>query len=144
RVQAGGPPAAPEQRPSLLGLPLDVGREGADLPRRRDGAPMSVDVAERRGPGFSGDRTGTPLVRVRGLKKHFPITRGIIFQRKIGQVHAVDGIDFEIYPGETVGLVGETGCGKSTTARLLLRLMHVTEGESLFAGQDMTRLPPRQ
>ena len=48
-----------------------------------------------------------------GVKKHFPITRGIIFQKKVGAVHAVDGVDLEIYPGETVGLVGETGCGKS-------------------------------
>jgi len=53
----------------------------------------------------------TPLIRLEGIKKHFPITRGIIFQKRVGAVHAVDGVDLEVYPGETVGLVGETGCG---------------------------------
>ncbi|MGH2730945.1 MAG: ABC transporter ATP-binding protein [Actinomycetota bacterium] len=79
-----------------------------------------------------------PLVRLEGVKKHFPITSGIIFQKRIGQVHAVDGIDLEIYPGETLGLVGETGCGKSTTARLVVKLLDVTEGRVLFEGTDIT------
>jgi len=105
---------------------------------------MSVEVTERMPPAAGPDRAGTPLVRVRGLKKYFPITRGIIIQRKVGQVHAVDGIDLDIYPGETVGLVGETGCGKSTTARLVLRLFDVTEGTIEFDGQDITKLPPRK
>jgi oligopeptide/dipeptide ABC transporter ATP-binding protein len=89
-----------------------------------------------------GDATGgaQPLVKLSGVKKHFPITRGIIFQKKIGQVHAVDGIDLEVYPGETVGLVGETGCGKSTAARLIMKLMDVTEGTVSFDGQDITHL----
>jgi oligopeptide/dipeptide ABC transporter ATP-binding protein len=65
-------------------------------------------------------------VKLVGVKKYFPITRGILIQRKIGQVHAVDGIDLEVYPGETIGLVGETGCGKSTTARLITKLLDVT------------------
>ncbi|TMK18740.1 MAG: ATP-binding cassette domain-containing protein, partial [Actinobacteria bacterium] len=60
--------------------------------------------------------------------------------KKIGQVHAVDGVDLEVYPGETVGLVGETGCGKSTTARLITKLMDATEGNVYFDGQDITRL----
>jgi oligopeptide transport system ATP-binding protein len=81
-----------------------------------------------------------PLVRLTGIKKHFPITRGIIFQHKIGAVHAVDGVDLEIYPGETVGLVGETGCGKSTLARVLMRLYGVTEGTIWFDGRDVTNL----
>ncbi len=105
---------------------------------------MSVQVSERTEPPARPARTGEPLVRIRGLKKYFPITRGIIFQKKIGNVHAVDGIDLDIYPGETVGLVGETGCGKSTTARLILRLMDVTEGEILFQGQDISRIAPRK
>jgi peptide/nickel transport system ATP-binding protein len=82
----------------------------------------------------------TPLVRLRGVKKHFPITRGILFQKKIGAVHAVDGVDMDVYPGETIGLVGETGCGKSTTARLIMRLFDVTEGTIEFDGQDITHL----
>jgi len=87
---------------------------------------------------------GGPLVKLVGVKKHFPVTRGIVFQRKIGQVQAVDGIDLEVYPGETVGLVGETGCGKSTTARLIMRLLDVTEGSIYFDGEDITHRSRRK
>jgi peptide/nickel transport system ATP-binding protein len=100
-----------------------------------------VSVAARRpGPGSDGE----PLVRLRGVKKYFPITRGIILQRKVGQVHAVDGIDLEIPAGETFGLVGETGCGKSTTARLVARLLDATEGSIEYDGKDITRLSRRR
>ena len=84
-----------------------------------------------------------PLVRVTDLVKHFPITRGILFQREIASVKAVDGISFEVQPGETLGLVGESGCGKSTTARLLLRLIDPTGGTIEFDGQDITTVPQR-
>ncbi len=84
------------------------------------------------------------LVEVRDLVKHFPISRGIIIQRKVGAVKAVDGISFEIERGETLGIVGETGCGKSTTAKLLMRLLQATSGEILFEGQDMTRVKGAQ
>jgi oligopeptide/dipeptide ABC transporter ATP-binding protein len=80
-----------------------------------------------------------PLVRVRGLVKHFPITRGVLFQRQVGAVQAVDGISFEVQRGETLGIVGETGCGKSTTARLVMRLLEATSGEIAFEGEDVTR-----
>ena len=90
------------------------------------------------------DPARTPLVKVVGLTKHFPITRGVLFQRKVGAVHAVDGIDLEVYPGETVGLVGETGCGKSTTARLVMKLLEPTEGQIFFDGQDITRYGRRK
>jgi len=81
-----------------------------------------------------------PLVQVRDLVKHFPITRGILIQRKIGSVQAVDGLSFEVKRGETLGIVGETGCGKSTTARLVMRLLDATSGEVRFDGRDITRL----
>jgi peptide/nickel transport system ATP-binding protein len=85
-------------------------------------------------------RTGQPLLRLEGVVKHFPITRGIILQKKIGAVRAVDGVDLEIYPGETLGLVGETGCGKSTLARVAMRLFDVTDGKVWFDGKDITHI----
>ena len=87
---------------------------------------------------------GEPLLSVRNLKKYFPITQGIIFQKKIGQVHAVDDISFDVYPGETLGLVGESGCGKSTAARVITKLLPPTEGAITFEGQDITRFSRRE
>ena len=80
------------------------------------------------------------LVEVRDLVKHFPITRGVLFQRQIGAVRAVDGVSFDVHRGETLGIVGETGCGKSTTARLLLRLLEPTAGKIAFEGEDLGAL----
>ncbi len=102
---------------------------------------MSVDAKQLAPQPISP--AGSPLVKLVGVKKHFPITQGIFFQKRIGTVHAVDGIDLEVYPGETVGLVGETGCGKSTTARLITKLLEVTEGQVIFDGRDITRLDRR-
>ncbi|MDQ6842496.1 MAG: dipeptide ABC transporter ATP-binding protein [Actinomycetota bacterium] len=79
----------------------------------------------------------TALVEVRDLVKHFPIKKGIILQRQIGAVKAVDGVSFDVIQGETLGIVGETGCGKSTTARLLCRLMDPTSGTIMFDGRDV-------
>jgi peptide/nickel transport system ATP-binding protein/oligopeptide transport system ATP-binding protein len=87
-----------------------------------------------------GAPAGEPLVQVRDLVKHFPITRGIIVQRKIGAVRAVDGVSFQARRGETLGIVGETGCGKSTTAKLIMRLLEPTAGEVHFDGRDITHL----
>ena len=78
------------------------------------------------------------LVEVRDLVKHFPVTRGVIFRREIGTVHAVDGISFDVRRGETLGIVGETGCGKSTTARLISRLLEPTSGSIVFDGRDIS------
>ncbi|HEU4526491.1 MAG TPA: oligopeptide/dipeptide ABC transporter ATP-binding protein [Actinomycetota bacterium] len=99
---------------------------------------MSTQVSEQ--PTPVTEQARTPLVRITGVKKYFPITRGIIFQKKIGNVHAVDGVDLEIYPGETVGLVGETGCGKSTLARVIMRLYDATDGTIEFDGKDITKV----
>jgi peptide/nickel transport system ATP-binding protein/oligopeptide transport system ATP-binding protein len=84
------------------------------------------------------------LVSVRDLVKHFPITRGIVFQRQVGAVHAVDGISLDIIEGETLGIVGETGCGKSTTARLITRLLEPTSGTIEYRGENIAHLSRRQ
>ncbi len=78
-----------------------------------------------------------PLVQVSNLKKHFPITSGIIIQRQTGAVRAVDGISFQIQRGETLGLVGESGCGKTTAGRTLLGLYELTDGQVLIDGHDI-------
>ena len=80
----------------------------------------------------------SPLLTVTNLKKHFPITSPGLFKRQIGNVKAVDGISLEVLPGETLGLVGESGCGKSTAGRSILRLLEPTDGQITFKGQDIT------
>ncbi|CAN5767962.1 dipeptide ABC transporter ATP-binding protein [soil metagenome] len=81
-----------------------------------------------------------PLLDVRDLVMHFPLTQGIIFQKKVGAVQAVDGISLQVKRGETLGLVGESGCGKSTTGRAILQLYKPTSGQVIFNGKDLTKL----
>jgi oligopeptide transport system ATP-binding protein len=92
--------------------------------------------------------TGTPeangrkvVLRVRNLKKYFPINAGIILQRQVGAVKAVDDISFDVYEGETLGLVGDSGCGKSTTGRTVLQLYRPTSGSVEFEGRELTTMP---
>jgi oligopeptide/dipeptide ABC transporter ATP-binding protein len=82
---------------------------------------------------------GDDLLVVEDLKKHFPVTRGIIFQKQVAAVKAVDGISFTVKRGETLGVVGESGCGKSTMARCIMRLIDPTAGRIVFDGRDITR-----
>jgi peptide/nickel transport system ATP-binding protein len=88
-------------------------------------------------PEGVGPEEERPLLSVRGLKVHFPIKRGIVFDRTVGHVRAVDGVDMDIRRGETYGLVGESGCGKSTLGRAVLRLLEPTEGAVVFDGSDL-------
>jgi oligopeptide/dipeptide ABC transporter ATP-binding protein len=80
------------------------------------------------------------LLVVEGLEKYFPVTRGLVFQKEVGQVKAVDGVDFTLEQGQTLGVVGESGCGKSTMARCVARLLEPTGGKIVFDGRDITHL----
>ncbi len=92
-------------------------------------------------PAPSGSGTsGEPLLRVEGLVKHFPLTQGIVFKKTIGQVRAVDGVSFSLDKGETLGLVGESGCGKSTVSKLIMHLEKPTAGKIFYKGTDVTEL----
>jgi oligopeptide/dipeptide ABC transporter ATP-binding protein len=81
---------------------------------------------------------GTKLFEIRDLVMHFPLTKGVIFKKQVGAVRAVDGVSFDVFEGETLGLVGESGCGKSTTARVITRLLEPTSGEVRYKGEDIT------
>ena len=100
---------------------------------------MSTSLTEP-GVAGNGEGRGDALLQVTGLIKHFPVTRGIIFRRQVGAVQAVDGVTFSVAPGETLGLVGESGCGKTTTGRLLTRLLEPTAGQIIFDGRDISHL----
>jgi oligopeptide/dipeptide ABC transporter ATP-binding protein len=101
---------------------------------------VSGDTVASTAPSQGAARAGEPLVEVRDLVKHFPLTRGVVFRRRIGEVRAVDGVSFDVLRGETLGIVGESGCGKSTTARLLLRLMDPTGGSVKFEGTEIAHI----
>ncbi|WP_030883457.1 ABC transporter ATP-binding protein [Streptomyces sp. NRRL S-1868] len=86
---------------------------------------------------------GEPILQVRDLVKHFPLTQGILVKRQVGAVKAVDGVSFDLHRGETLGLVGESGCGKSTVAKLITHLEEPTAGTLRYKGEDITRLSGR-
>ena len=90
-------------------------------------------------PNTSSTQDNEILVDVKDLKMHFSVTSGLVFQREVAQVKAVDGVSFSIKRGETLGLVGESGCGKTTTGRCILQLYKPTAGQVVFEGDDLTQ-----
>jgi oligopeptide transport system ATP-binding protein len=110
-----------------------------DAPPRQPPAPPH----ETARPAGRGAARGEPVLEVRGLVKHYPLTRGILLRRPYGAVRAVDGVDLDLAHGETLGIVGESGCGKSTLARLLVRLEQPSAGTVRYRGQDVTQLSGR-
>ena len=84
------------------------------------------------------------LLDVRGLQMHFPVSKGVIFQSRVGEIKAVDGVSFQIMRGETLGLVGESGCGKTTIGRCILQLLRPTGGEVRFRGEDLIQLSGKE
>ncbi|MCW2535771.1 MAG: oppF [Modestobacter sp.] len=103
---------------------------------------MSAPATERTGGGAV--QRGEPILKVRGLEKHFPIKGGGLVKRTVGAVRAVDGVDLDLYPGEVLGLVGESGCGKSTTGRAILNLQPATAGSVVFEGREIVGLSRKQ
>ena len=95
-------------------------------------------------PKEPAPKTEEPILRVEGLVKYFPITRGIMFKKKVGDVKAVDGVSFDLHRGETLGLVGESGCGKTTTARTILRLEEPTAGAAYFEGRNIFEMGTKE
>jgi peptide/nickel transport system ATP-binding protein len=102
---------------------------------------VTIPQGENENPAPAASAGNSPLLRVEGLAKHFPVTRGVVFRQQLGAVRAVDGISFTVTQRETLGLVGESGCGKTTTGRLLTRLAEPTAGTIVFDGHDITHLP---
>jgi oligopeptide transport system ATP-binding protein len=101
---------------------------------------MTAGTTTRGGTNGVATNPDGSLLDVRNLVMHFPLTKGIIIQRKVGAVQAVDGVSFSVKRGETLGLVGESGCGKSTTGRAILQLYKPTAGQVMFHGKDLTTL----
>src|SRR5215469_10261304 len=123
--------------PPVAGLPAD-GLPGA----APSAAPATAAAAS--GPNGEPARDGELLLRAEHVTKHFPVRKGVLFQREVARVHAVDDVSIELRAGETLGLVGESGCGKSTLARCIARLFPLTSGTVVFEGQDISRLSRRK
>jgi oligopeptide transport system ATP-binding protein len=104
----------------------------------------AAPLPEPGGVTVGPDYSQPPILQVRDLVKHFPIKKGLVFSKQVGAVKAVDGLSFDLWAGETLGMVGESGCGKSTTGRAILQLHAPTSGSVVFEGQELTTLSSAQ
>ncbi|MFF2224239.1 ABC transporter ATP-binding protein [Streptomyces globisporus] len=120
---------------------MHADRDGHE--RTGGGAAGSTLLSEANKDATAPYTGGDPILQVRGLAKHYPLTQGILFKRQIGAVRAVDGVDFDLYAGETLGIVGESGCGKSTVAKMLVHLERPTAGAIRYKGEDISQLSGR-
>ncbi|MGW4904687.1 ABC transporter ATP-binding protein [Streptomyces albidoflavus] len=131
----------PDERP---GPGEGEGNTGATRDDQTPGnQPPSTEDLLTRSRLESTRAAGEPILEVHHLVKHFPLTQGIVFRRQVGAVKAVDGVSFDLHQGETLGIVGESGCGKSTVARMLVHLERPTGGEIRYKGEDVSRLSGR-
>jgi peptide/nickel transport system ATP-binding protein len=141
RARVGGRVSHPYTQALLRATPsLDARPPGGEVATPPLDARPPEQAPGRRAIPIEVPLERVPLLQVRDLVKRFPLTRGVFLERRMGAIEAVAGITFELAAGETLGLVGESGCGKSTTARLLTRLLEPTSGEIRFQGSDLAQL----
>ena len=120
---------------------MNADQSGGRKEDREEGEVASTLLSKERASAAYGD--GDPILEVRDLVKHYPLTQGILIKKQVGAVKAVDGVSFDLAAGETLGIVGESGCGKSTVAKMLVHLEQPTAGAIRYKGEDVTKLSGR-
>ncbi|MGQ9836821.1 MAG: ABC transporter ATP-binding protein [Cyanobacteriota bacterium] len=128
--------------PTLQDFQAQGEKSEGSLASKHQWRPVEITAAEEE-ERLQRLHSQKPLLQVRNLRTHYAVRQGL-FHRQVGELRAVDGISFDLYPGETLGLVGESGCGKTTLGRTVLRLIRASSGQVLYNGDDLLRLPPQR